>query len=123
MRFHLERDLLLEQRISSSILHCPNKVAATLNAERPKTKKQVRLFLGLMGFYKSIIPKFAGLAAPLTQLKTDIEKNQTKWGKSQGDTFQQLRKVLTVQSLSRKWPICINFIIQVDASEIGLGAV
>lgn len=76
-----------------------------------------------MGFYKSIIPKFAGLAAPLTQLKTDNEKNQTKWGKSQGDTFQQLCKVLTVQSLSRKWPICINFIIQVDASEIGLGAV
>lgn len=102
---------------------CPEKVAAILNAERPQTKKQVRSFLGLIGFYRSFVPKFAEIAAPLTELTKNTEKNQVKWGQPQEEAFQQLRKVLTVQPILQMADLSKPFIVQVDASEIGLGAV
>lgn len=37
-------------------------------APRPSTKRQVRAFLGLSGYYREFIPNYAGISAPLTQL-------------------------------------------------------
>jgi uncharacterized membrane protein YqiK len=37
-------------------------------ATRPKTKKQVRAFIGLTGYYRDFIPNYAANAAPLTDL-------------------------------------------------------
>ena len=34
----------------------------------PETKKQVRAFLGLTGYYRKFIPNYASVAAPLTDL-------------------------------------------------------
>ena len=39
------------------------------NTPRPTTKKQVRSFLGLVGYYRDHIPAFAEISAPLTDLK------------------------------------------------------
>ena len=47
---------------------CPDKILAIEKAERPVTKKQVRSFLGLVGFCRSFIPNFSHIAAPLTEL-------------------------------------------------------
>ena len=38
------------------------------NTPRPTTKKQVRSFLGLVGYYRDHIPAFAEISAPLTDL-------------------------------------------------------
>ncbi|GFN91636.1 Zinc finger protein [Plakobranchus ocellatus] len=38
------------------------------NAPRPKTKKEVRAFLGLVGYYKEFVPNFATVSAPLSDL-------------------------------------------------------
>ena len=38
------------------------------NTPRPTTKKQVRSFLGLLGYYRDHIPAFAEISAPLTDL-------------------------------------------------------
>ena len=41
----------LGHMVSEKILQpCPDKTIAIRNAERPRTKKQVRSFLGLVGF-------------------------------------------------------------------------
>jgi len=35
---------------------------------RPRTKRELRNFLGTMGYYRGYIPQFAKLAKPLTDL-------------------------------------------------------
>uniref|UniRef100_A0A9J8BLY2 Gypsy retrotransposon integrase-like protein 1 n=1 Tax=Cyprinus carpio carpio TaxID=630221 RepID=A0A9J8BLY2_CYPCA len=44
------------------------KLKAIQNIARPQTKKQVRSFLGLIGWYRRFVPHFASLATPLTDL-------------------------------------------------------
>lgn len=56
-----------------------NKVEAIRRSQKPKTKKEVRSFLGLMGWYRRFIPDFASTAAPLTDLLTKGMKNPVVW--------------------------------------------
>ena len=74
---------------------CQDKINSILHAERPTTKKQVRSFLGLVGFYRQFIKNFSELAAPLTELTKKGQRNQDiKWGESQEKAFNQLRQAL-----------------------------
>lgn len=45
-----------------------DKTVAIASCPRPKTKKEVRLFLGLVGDYHRFVPGFADLTSPLTDL-------------------------------------------------------
>ncbi|XP_061920399.1 uncharacterized protein LOC133661276 [Entelurus aequoreus] len=45
-----------------------DKTAAVAACPTPKTKKEVRQFLGLVGYYRRFIPRFADLTSPLTDL-------------------------------------------------------
>ena len=45
------------------------------NTPRPTTKKQVRSFLGLVGYYRDHIPAFAEISAPLTDLLRKVKPN------------------------------------------------
>ena len=47
---------------------------AVENMPPPKTPKEVRQFLGLVGYYRKFVPKFADIARPLTNLtKQDVK--------------------------------------------------
>ena len=56
------------------------KVEAMIYFRRPLQKKDVRSFLGLIGYYRHYIPQFSSLAAPLPK-----HKNQNRPGKSNGN--------------------------------------
>ena len=49
------------------------------DAPRPVTKKEVRSFLGLMGFYREYIPDYAAIAAPLTDATKKGQPNIIMW--------------------------------------------
>ena len=115
----------LGHMVSENILQpCPDKFIAIRNAERPRTKKQVRSFLGLVGFYRAFIQNFAEIAAPLTELtKKGQRNNEVKWEEAQEKAFEQLRKALINQRILKMADLSKPFILQVDASDLGLGAV
>jgi hypothetical protein len=46
----------------------PEKVRAVQEYPTPKNVKDIRAFLGLCSFYRRLVPKFADIARPLTQL-------------------------------------------------------
>ena len=54
----------------------PKKVESMRQFELPKTLKELQRFLGLTGYYRHFIEKYADLAAPLT----DIMKRQVFHG-------------------------------------------
>ena len=44
----------------------PEKVEAMLNLAQPRTLRQVRAFLGMVGYYRRLVPNFSQKTAPLT---------------------------------------------------------
>ncbi|GFY60516.1 retrovirus-related Pol polyprotein from transposon 297 [Trichonephila inaurata madagascariensis] len=56
------------------------KVQTILDFPVPRTKTQVRAFLGIAGYYRQYIPMFSSLAAPLTELlKGKSKKGYIDW--------------------------------------------
>lgn len=101
----------------------PEKVETIQNSSRPTTKKQVRSFLGLVGFYRKFIPNFSAVASPLSDLTKKGLPNKVVWGESQQNAFLTLKSALMVTPVSKLPNINGQFILQTDASNIGIGAV
>ncbi len=56
-----------------------SKVEAIQNFPVPTTKKEVRSFLGLAGYYTKFVPDYASLAAPITDLTRKNSPNRVVW--------------------------------------------
>lgn len=98
----------------------PEKLSAINQFPTPKTVRQVRSFLGLASWYRRFVPRFAVMSAPLTQL---LRKNQRwNWTEKQEHAFQSLKDVLTSSPVLSCPDFAQPFILQVDASNDGLGA-
>ena len=61
---------------------------------RPTTKKQVRSFLGLVGYYRDHIPAFAESSAPLSDLLKKGKSEQVQWNEAQERAYSLLKKYL-----------------------------
>ena len=46
----------------------PEKLDSIKNMPAPRTPKEVKQFLGLIGYYRKFIPKFSDVARPQTNL-------------------------------------------------------
>ena len=70
----------------------PNKVEAINKLIPPSNTKQLKSFLGLVGFYRRFIKKFSNQAAPLVGL---LQKNADyMWNKEHDHAFKQLKESL-----------------------------
>ena len=96
-----------------------DKIQAIREATRPQTKRQMKSFLGLAGFYQSFIPSFSSIASPLTDL------TKKDWQDKHEKAFQTLKSRLTSSPILRLPVFCdeIPFVLQTDASDVGVGAV
>ena len=100
-----------------------DKVKAIQDAPRPGTKKQLRSFLGLIGFYRKFVPNFACIALPLTDLTRKGCPTKLVWEKCHEIAFQSLKSSLIHSPILKLPNIKESFILQTDASDRGLGAV
>lgn len=98
----------------------PKKVEILRTWPKPDSITDLRSFLGLLQFFRRFIPKFAKVAAPLTDL-TKKESGLHKWNECCDDTFARLKTAIT------EAPILVSpdwekpFRGHVDASQTAVG--
>lgn len=100
-----------------------DKVEAIRSCPRPRTKKEVRSFLGLAGWYRRFVPQFATIATPLTNLTAKDQRNPVTWSEDSETAFQTLKACLCSSPVLRSPDFSQRFLVQTDASAVGLGAV
>ncbi|XP_076047435.1 uncharacterized protein LOC143028970 [Oratosquilla oratoria] len=100
-----------------------SKIMKIKNASRPTTKKQVRSFLGLVGYYRRFIPNFAVLALPLTELLNKNAPNKLTWRPEQEEAFTTLKNLLCKEPILQLPGFNQPFILRTDASQEGIGAI
>ncbi len=93
------------------------------NASRPLTKKDVRSFLGLTGYYRKFVPNYAAIAVPFTDATRKGQPNQVIWGDAQEKAYTTMKAVRTSHPILHLPDHSKPFFLQTDASEIGIGAV
>ena len=71
-----------------------SKVAAIRDWPQPLTKKQVKSFLGLVGYYQGFIPGFVTLASPLNDLTRKALPDRIAWSEAADQAFVTLREAL-----------------------------
>lgn len=100
-----------------------SKVEAIRDAPNPTTKKQVRSFLGLVGFYRKFVPNFSSIAVPLTDLTKKGQPNKVHWSDCHERAFKTLKGALCSFPILKLPDIGQKFFLQTDASDTGIGAV
>ncbi|XP_078244130.1 kelch-like protein 29 isoform X1 [Pogona vitticeps] len=99
------------------------KIEAVRDWPRPNTKKKVKSFLGLVGYYRKFIPRFSEIAAPLTDLTRKKADDRIPWTSDCEAAFQRLKEALINYPVLRAPDFDREFIIYTDASNSGVGAV
>ncbi|XP_078237011.1 uncharacterized protein LOC144584564 [Pogona vitticeps] len=99
------------------------KIEAVRDWPRPNTKKKVKSFLGLVGYYRKFIPRFSEIAAPLTDLTRKKADDRIPWASDCEAAFQRLKEALINYPVLRAPDFDREFIIYTDASNSGVGAV
>lgn len=99
----------------------PSKVEAITKITPPKNVKDVRKFLGTVGWYRRFIPDFSTLTAPLT----DTLKKCTKFNLTPdaNKAFEELKLRLVSSPVLSSPDFQKPFFVQCDASNVGIGAV
>jgi hypothetical protein len=95
----------------------PTKVEAVEKFPRPVTEKQLKCFLGMVGYYRKSIPKFSKIASPLHELLRKDAKFE--WTTDQENAFQNLKEKLTTQPILQYPDFTKEFILTTDASNQG----
>ena len=101
----------------------PLKTDKVKHFPTPTDPTSVRRFLGLASYYRKFVPRFAAVAVPLHRLTKKDEKFE--WSEECETVFCLLKSLLT------EAPVLVyprfgegeQFLLETDASGIGLGAV
>ena len=99
------------------------KVSAILESPVPTTKRQVRSFLGVIGWYRRFVPHFSTRAGPLIDLTRKAAPVRVVWSDQCSKAFEDLRTCLTRDPILQSPDFSQPFLVQTDASGVGLGAV
>ena len=109
---------------AASVTPDETKVKAVMEWPTPSSTTEVRQFLGLASYYRKFICHFSDIAAPLHKLTQ--KDNPFCWTADCEAAFRTLKSKLTsapVSTYPRFDKRASHFVLQTDASAVGLGAI
>ena len=99
----------------------PEKLEAVRKMPPPTTPKEVRQFLGLVGYYRKFVPKFADIARPLTNLtKLDVPY---EWITRCQEAFEFLKQMLLKEPILKYPDPSKPYTLFTDASKFAWACV
>lgn len=99
----------------------PGKVETITRYQYPRTMKQVRSFMGAVGWYRRFIPDFATISAPIFDT---LKKSLIFQFPAKAETaFDYLKMALVTSPILRHPDFRQPFYVQCNASDVGTGAV
>lgn len=98
-----------------------DKIEVIKNWPIPKTEKELKQFLGTIGYYRRFIKDFAKMVKPLTQLL----RNDTdfKFTAKETQCFEKCKSLLIMDPILAYPDFEKEFILTTDASDFAIGAV
>lgn len=99
----------------------PEGIAPILEYPVPKCAKDVRRLFGMASWYRRFVSNFATITAPLTDV---VKKGKVfRWTPEAAAAFEQLKKILVSAPVLASPDYSKPFVIQTDASDVGIGGV
>ena len=98
----------------------PEKLESIRKISAPRTAKEVKQFLGLIGYYRKFVPRFADISRPLTKLTCH---NVTfEWTDQCAKAFNHLRKLFMEYPILRypnptQETSCTRMQVELDGQE------
>ncbi|XDV24073.1 hypothetical protein PO909_028351 [Leuciscus waleckii] len=121
--FHQTQIAFLGYVISTEGVTMDNgKVQAVVNWPQPTNVKELQRFLGFANFYRRFIRNFSITAAPLTSLLQG-GGHRLRWTAESNAPFKQLKEKFTTAPILHHPDPEREFIVEVDASNTGIGAI
>lgn len=98
----------------------PSKISMMVSWPVPRTIKEVRGFLGLTRYYRRFIKGYGLIAKPLVEI---LKKDKLLWTDMANKIFNELKTTMTTTHVFALPNFSLEFIIEIDVSENGIGAV
>ena len=97
-----------------------SKVAAIRNLKPPETTREIRSLIGMVSYYRRLVPRFAELSEPLVAMTR--KHARFKWTPECQRAFDLIKQQLTVVPLLAHANPNMPYVLYTDSSEIACGA-
>lgn len=90
----------------------------------PNDSKSLRRFLGMIGFYRKLVPNFASLVLPLTEcIRLNPNAKKLTLSETELKSFRNIKALLSdISALSHPRSDSTNFQLVTDSSQYAVGA-
>ena len=100
-----------------------DKLNGIQNFKLPRTKTELRSFLGTCQFYSKFVPNYATISVPMSNLLKKDVKEPLYWSEDAVSSFNELKLALSSPPILRLPDLTKTFVVRSDASAYSVGAI